>query len=134
MPVHGRLQIAMASWLAGGCADPWAGVAFTDEGALCFTQHIAAVTVRVSAPECSPSSCTRNIESMCSVDVQGDRIEITSEFSWEEPTRVHSCTLDCRTPFAECSVGALADGTYTVVHGDEQSELVVPVGMETCPP
>ncbi len=118
--------------LAAACGR-WGEVSFTDEGELCFTQQLAAVSVQVSAPDCLSSSCTRNVESSCSATVEGTRIEITSEFSWDEKGGRAPCTADCGIATAECSLGPLADGTYTVVHGEEELQLVVPLEEPGCP-
>lgn len=126
-----RLVLLVVFSVVAACGR-WGDVSFADEGEVCFSQTLAAVSVEVSAPDCLSSSCTRNVEASCSAAVEGTRIEITSDFSWEEKDR-GTCTLDCGSATAACSVGPLADGTYTVVHGEEEFQLVVPLEMQGCP-
>lgn len=120
---------------AAACGGPWDDVSFVDEGELCFTAEAGEVHVQVSAPDCLSSCCSRRVGGSCSATVEGRRIEVTSEIHWEQHPGgriTHPCTSDCGDATVECAIGALADGSYTVVLGDEATPLVVPV-EPSCP-
>jgi hypothetical protein len=120
-------------WIAA-CGGQWGEVSFVDEGELCFSSQLDAIAVEVRAPECMSSSCSRDTQATCDATVEGNRITITSDIRWEEKDGgLKGCTLDCGTAAADCNIGQLAPGTYTVVHGEEETELVVPLDREGCP-
>ncbi|MBC8067700.1 MAG: hypothetical protein IAG13_05145 [Deltaproteobacteria bacterium] len=119
--------------LSLGCGGAWNTISFEDEGELCFAEQADEITVEVTAPDCLSSSCTRDVEASCTAAVEGQRIVLTSEIQWEENNgRIDGCTLDCGSASATCSLGRLADGAYTVVHGEEELALTVPVDG-SCP-
>jgi hypothetical protein len=110
----------------------WETVTFVDEGDLCFEQRGPSVAVSVTAPDCLSSSCSRDLDGSCTSQLDGTTIVLTSEISWEDDeAKFAQCTSDCGAPTIECDLGELPDGTYTVVHGEEQVSLVVPV-TEAC--
>ena len=110
-----------------GCSGRWETTTFTDEGDLCFEQRGASVAVTVTAPDCLSSSCSRNVEGSCSATVDGTTIQLTSEIRWEDDEgKFAQCTDDCGSASAECDLGELPDGIYTVVHGEDEVQLVVP--------
>jgi hypothetical protein len=108
--------------------DDWQPVSYVDEGELCFQQDDTEVVVEVDPGECLSSSCSRSYEGSCTATVQDDTITVTSDISWEQNEGESvPCTDDCGFTAVTCTLPALADGTYTVVFGDEQSQLVVPI-------
>jgi len=120
--------------LVAACGGPWGDKTFVDEGDLCFSEEADGVHVVVTAPDCLSSSCSRNVHGSCDAMLDGDRIEITSAIHWEEKHGpLARCTLDCGAATAECGIGELAPGTYTVVFGDDQEQLTVPI-TESCGP
>ncbi|HWB76043.1 MAG TPA: hypothetical protein VG755_13835 [Nannocystaceae bacterium] len=120
--------------LATACGGPWDEVSFVDEGQLCFSTQSDGIAVEVQAPDCLSSSCSRDPHGTCEATIDGERITITSEFHWEERNGgIKGCTLDCGRVVADCTLAGLAPGTYTVVHGEEEVELVVPLAQEGCP-
>jgi hypothetical protein len=119
--------------LLAACGGPWSEVSFVDEGELCISQEGDGIRIVVDAPECLSSSCSRNPHGTCDATVHGDRITVTSEISWEEHHgRLAECTHDCGRATAECTIDELMPGAYTVVLGDAQQQIVLPV-MEGCP-
>lgn len=121
----------VALLLMPSCVGPWDTVAFEDEGELCFAERGGGVSIEVTAPGCLSSSCSRDVAAECSATLEGTRIEVTSSISWEEKQR-GTCTLDCGIAMASCGLDALPAGTYTVVHGEDEVELTVPV-VASCP-
>lgn len=120
--------------LLAACGGPWDEVSFVDEGDLCFSTQGSGIAIEVRAPECMSSSCSRDPHATCEATVQGERITITSEIHWEEKHGgLKGCTLDCGIAAADCTLDDVAPGTYTVVHGEEEIELVVPLAQEGCP-
>jgi len=102
----------------------------TDRGDVCLEAPVAgeAATVTV-VPDLCLNNCTRSLEGSCEATLDGTTITVTSAFDWEVKTR-GSCNLICGFPGpAECGdVGPLAEGTYTVVHGEETFDIDVPTG------
>lgn len=108
--------------------DDWVPVSYVDEGDLCFEDQGGDVVVRVTAPDCLSSSCSRDLGGSCEGTVVGDVVTLTSEVHWEQNQGPEvACTDDCGAPAVSCALPALADGTYSVALGTETVELVVPV-------
>jgi hypothetical protein len=115
-------------------AEDWQLQSWVDAGVLCFEVDGTGVTVRVDPQECLSSSCSRAFQGSCSATVKGTAITVTSDISWEQNVAEGAtCTDDCGSTAVECTLPALADGTYTVTFGTQQSELVVPITAD-CPP
>lgn len=105
-----------------------------DEGVACVQGGgDDPVLVKVNAGLCLSGSCSRQLESSCEAVIDDDRIVVTSTFVWEEARgRRLLCTMDCQMMLAECSPGDLPPGTYTLVHGDD--EISVDLPLERCDP
>jgi len=117
-----------------GCRGKWETITYEDEGTLCFQQLDAEIVVTVTAPECLSSSCSRDLDGACTATVDGATIEVTSEITWEQNEGPFAnCTDDCGSPSIQCSLGELSAGSYTVVHGEDEVALVVPVEGGGCP-
>jgi hypothetical protein len=125
-----------AAVLAAGCADE---VVLDDTGVACLTstagwsdeyQTFAAdapayVTVRLDT--CLSSTCTYNYAASCEVEVTGDRIVISAHGTYtDESGAGRSCSEVCLTLDAACETPPLAEGSYTVVYGDEEIPLSIP--------
>jgi hypothetical protein len=130
---------AMSMWFASvaltGCfvADgELSPVSRVDEGELCFENQGSDVVIEVIDTECVSSSCVRDIEGGCEAVVDGATLTLTSDISYAvlQPPPDVGCTPDCVSVTVSCTVEGLADGTYTVVHGADEVELVVPVQEE----
>jgi hypothetical protein len=120
--------------LLGGCGGGWEIVTRVDEGILCVGQTEQSLTITVIEPDCLSSSCSRDRGGDCSATVDGSTIRVTSEIHWEEnegPLR--KCTKDCLSVEVTCQIPAPPEGTYTLVHGEEETSLDVPV-EDVCPP
>lgn len=130
----GVRSVLLLFLVAAASACPWDDVSVVDEGQLCFTEEVGEIRVRVTAPDCLSANCSRDRGGSCSATVEGTRIELTSEIHWEEHRARGLCTKDCGDASVECTIGALDDGSYTVVLGDDEVErrLAVPVD-ESCP-
>jgi hypothetical protein len=132
------MRICVFSMLAMACTgtgsgDDWQPVTYVDEGELCFEQRDSDVAIRVDPQECLSSSCSRAFEGSCTASLQDNTITVSSDIAWEENVGNVSCTDDCGSTAVECTLPALADGTYTVIFGDQQIELQVPI-TEPCQP
>jgi hypothetical protein len=115
-----------------GIGDNWEPVSWVDEGSLCLENQGTDVVVTVRAPECLSSSCSRDLGGSCEATVDGDVITLTSEVHWEQNNGVNiACTDDCGAPTVSCTIADLPDGTYTILHGAEEVEVVVPL-VEPC--
>ena len=113
---------------SGAAVDDWQPVSYVDEGELCFENQGVDVVVQVTAPDCLSSSCSRNLAGTCEGTLSGDTITLTSDIHWEDNVGEGvACTDDCGAPTVSCTLPALADGTYVVVLGGVETELVVPV-------
>ena len=114
----------------GGCGNEvtWTPLTQEDVGATCIQGGgDEPAVVKVNAGVCLSSSCSRRGEERCEVAVDGDRLVVTSFFSWEEATGDRlDCTLDCGMMIAACSAGDLPAGDYTLVHGGDEGEVTLP--------
>lgn len=109
-------------------AESWQPVVRVDEGGVCFAPGDGGVDVLVVLSDCLSSSCSRNLQGACEATVDGASITLTSNISWEENVSPEAeCTADCGVPTANCTIEGLADGTYSVVYGEQTLELVVPL-------
>lgn len=120
----------------GACADDtitWTERTQEDVGNACVQGGgDDPALVRVNAGICLSSTCSQRGEERCSVTVDGDRVVVTSFFSWEEASgRRLACTDDCGMMIAECSAGDLPAGSYTLVHGDQESTVELPAAACT---
>mgnify|MGYP007011838055 FL=1 len=120
--------------LLGGCGGGWEHVTRVDEGILCVEQTDQNLTITVIARDCLSSSCSRDRGGECSATVDGSTIRVTSEIEWEEHDgRLRVCTADCRSVSVTCEIPAPPEGTDTLVHGEEQMALDVPL-EDVCTP
>lgn len=130
----------LAVLLLASCAteedpgDGWVPLSATDEGTVCIeAPGNAMANVVVDAEVCLSSSCSRVVDSACVAQLDGSTITVTSSFSWEEQTNEDlPCTDDCGLLAASCGVGPLPDGIYTIVHGSDSFDIVVPT-VDACP-
>lgn len=120
------MLVLVLSLACGG--EKWVPMEVVDRGAACLiaTEADALGTVTVDSGECMSSSCDRDEQGSCTATLDGDTITVTSTFSWETATGKVACTDDCGLLSAECTVGPLAAGTYTLVHGSDQQTVTVP--------
>lgn len=104
----------------------------TDTGVVCVRAAAAdqVAPVEVYSGDCLSSSCDRKRQGSCTAALDGTTITVTSSFSWERATASAICTTDCGTIRAECEVGPLPAGTYSVVHGGKRESLTVPTSVE----
>lgn len=125
---------AMGVFLVGcPTTEDWQPVSYVDEGALCIEAGATDLTVNVDPGECLSSSCSRAFTGACTVTLDGNTITVTSDIAWEQNVAEGAeCTDDCGSTAASCTLATPADGTYTVMFGAEETELVVPV-TGTCP-
>ena len=92
---------------------------------------------RVTVPidNCLSSSCTADQAADCQIEVDDDVITVTASASYTDLTEVEggTCTEDCGGAFyADCGEITLGEGTYTIHHGDETSELTIPSDETVC--
>lgn len=120
------VALALVACELPGVSD-WQPVSFVDEGEVCFEDAAPDVTVRVIAPGCLSSSCSRDLGGSCTAVVDGTDITLTSDISWEEDRGDVACTDDCGIPAVSCTLADLPDGTYTVTFGSQTLTLTVPV-------
>jgi hypothetical protein len=117
----------------GTSAEDWQLQSYVDAGTVCFEDRGADVAVWVDPGECLSSSCSRAFQGSCTATVTDTTITLTSDISWEQNVAPGAtCTDDCGSTAAQCTLPALADGTYTVTFGAEQLELVVPIATDPC--
>lgn len=120
-----RWLLVLASVGCGG--EQWEARERTDSGDVCVQgQDGGTATVTVLLDECMSSSCDRAEQGTCSATLDGTTITVTSTFTWETATGNVECTDDCGMVTADCTVGPLAAGTYTVVLGSEQQTVTIP--------
>lgn len=127
------MLVLVLSLACGG--EKWEPMEVVDQGSTCLvaTEADALGTVTVYSDECMSSSCDRNEQGSCTATLDGDTITVTSIFSWETATGNVDCTDDCGLLSADCTVGPLAAGSYTLVHGSDTETVTVPTEAD-CEP
>jgi hypothetical protein len=136
-----RVGCSRCAWLAAallatGCADE---VVLEDSGLACLTstagwseayqtfQADAPAYVTVRLDSCLSSTCTSDYQASCEAVVTGDSIVISAHGSYaDESGAGSSCSQVCLTLDAACETPPLAEGSYTVVYGEEEISLDVP--------
>ncbi len=105
----------------------------TDQGSVCLEAPTADSdgVITVDPNLCLSSSCDTLLSGTCSATLDGTTITVTSEFVVESQTGDVTCTDDCGLPTANCTVGPLPLGTYTLVHGAQSETIDVPT-TDTC--
>jgi hypothetical protein len=83
------------------------------------------VLVRVVFDDCI-SACSQEREASCTVTRDGTEITLHSRGHYEKDTGPGSCTSNCKTLVADCTIGPLPDGSYTVRHGEQTYQLGIP--------
>ena len=83
------------------------------------------IHVSVTLDNCL-SACIRNELASCSVAQQGQRLIISSGFSYDDPAAGEACIALCNSLSAVCQTGPLAAGNYVIEHGDDEYALSVP--------
>ncbi len=83
-----------------------------------------AATVRVGFGDCAP--CGEDIESTCSVSVEGEQLAVSAVSSWVPLGDDVDCPADCRPWFAECTSEALEAGSYVLAYGGGTEPFTVP--------
>jgi len=87
----------------------------------------AALPVTVDFQSCLSSSCDHLQSAECTVTLDGTTLTVEATATIHHPDNpTNTCTADCGSAFAECETPILAEGTYTLVYGDQSTELVVP--------
>ncbi|MEY4546441.1 MAG: hypothetical protein RL685_2636 [Pseudomonadota bacterium] len=112
--------------IAVACASIACGVvsSYENEGELCYRSTASGqLEVRVRFPTCL-SSCSREVETSCTIAVDGSRITISSQGSVER--QGGSCTDECGPLVAECVGEPLPAGPYELRHGGSSREIVLP--------
>lgn len=139
--------VLLSMIVACSFTEDWEEQTLADEGAVCLFagedavdpwgvfegqiepqsyNDVDPIVVHFVANTCLSSSCSRNAAAGCTATVVGDTVEITAEASWEENVAPDAaCTDDCGILDAQCEVGVLAEGTYTVTFGDQTQTLTV---------
>jgi hypothetical protein len=112
--------------------EEWQLITYIDDGELCFQSQGPDLLIAVTAPDCLSSSCSEQLGGGCEPVVDNLTITLTSEVYWQQYVGVLDCTDDCGAPTVSCKIAGLPEGTYTVLHGDDQVQLVVPVAA-SCP-
>lgn len=87
----------------------------------------APLTITFDAQHCFSSSCTRDVQVSCQVNVADRTVQITSEVTWYDTTASSSaCTADCGMATASCQTPPLAAGEYTFVFGSHALAITLP--------
>lgn len=114
----------------GACADE---VEHVDTGRACVRGEPGqGHEVTVDFDLCLSSSCDEVVESSCTTTLDGNTVIVDASVTVRSDPR-GPCTLDCNSPVVTCQTPPLAEGTYTLVYGEDQVPLTVPLGgQSTC--
>lgn len=125
----GNLQIhhylfAFAAF-AVGCSSDTVRETYENEGDVCLTTgDDTTLKVTVYFPTCLSSSCDRALSTSCNMTLDGNTIRLESRGRAE--FRGGTCTADCGTLAATCSLPDLPAGEYELVYGKESTTLTWP--------
>lgn len=76
---------------------------------------------------CAP--CGKNLETGCTIEVEGDEIIVESTYNYEETNR--PCDAACGLTTAKCQTkDPVPAGTYTISYGDRTAMLEIPSSGE----
>jgi hypothetical protein len=107
--------------------DEWRTVVVENSGPVCLTSGNGMLNTRVSIDACVNAVCRRELATVCQADVSSGRITLTSKAEILEATDERDCPDGCRPAVTACSVALPADGSYTVVHGSDQTDVTIPL-------
>ena len=105
-----------------------------DAGEVCLKatdsgESVEVYTIGSGAPR---GSCIKNVEQTCEATVDGSVITVSNETHWQR--KPGNCVVNAihliPTPLLCDEIGPLDPGTYTLVYGDEVTEVELPV--DTC--
>ena len=88
--------------------------------------------VEVVFDYCASSTCTTLTEAACTATRDGDEITVTSHAEIRRETGEAGCSDDCGILSAMCDLGAIEEGTYTILHGAQTTTVDVPVEETLC--
>jgi len=83
------------------------------------------IYVSVTLDNCL-SACIRNEVASCSVAKEGQRLIVSSNFSYDKPEAGKACIALCNSLSAVCQTEPLSAGSYVVEHGSDEYTLTVP--------
>lgn len=89
-----------------------------------------ALTATVVIENCV-STCVRDVQSSCTLEVVGDQLVVSAEASWLPPP-TGSCDAACLVVQATCTATAPDDGDYTVVYGGAEASATLPLTEAVC--
>ena len=98
-----------------------------DTGEVCLTSADAdaPLSVQVTLEDCI-SACVDNEIETCSITRDGERLLLTSEFSYDDADEDEICIALCNGQQATCSSEPLPAGDYVLEHGDESYPISIP--------
>ena len=85
----------------------------------------ASLHIVYSLGACLSSTCSTNRTASCQVTRNSNVLLISSRASYT-PIHGRPCSGDCERPSAECVTAPLAAGTYTIRHGNSETQLTIP--------
>lgn len=127
------------------CANETKITTYENEGRICVNAHpmmgetgeLGAgekALIRVHMHECLSSSCDRLLHVECAVELIDGVLVLESSGAVEDLRGPRTgCTDDCGFMVAQCETPPLAEGEYTLRHGDREITLSVPSTDIACP-
>ena len=97
-----------------------------------------AAFVSFTAGDCLSSTCSRNAQTDCAVDLDGNTLSISGSATYEHKTgRDVACSADCGLMQASFDTPMLPAGTYTIEFGGKSDTLDIPycggtLCLDTC--
>ncbi|MEM9453436.1 MAG: hypothetical protein AAGF11_04605 [Myxococcota bacterium] len=107
---------------------------YENVGRVCVSgQQDRAHQVEVDFDVCLSSSCDELIEASCTTTLEGTTLRVEAIATVRSETGPDViCTADCGPATTTCETPELSPGIYTVVYGEQQTELTVPAAEPSC--
>lgn len=103
---------------------------FNPSGAPSDGLEAGEVVARVDFNACLSGTCDEVRSKTCTATLDGTTVSVDSKASIQRDTG--ECSEDCGLVGANCDVGELDAGSYTLEHGEETFEFTVPSDDAVC--
>jgi hypothetical protein len=98
---------------------------FKNDGVVCLSPQGEAVAVEVVFNRCLSSSCDEARAAACTVELDEDRIVVSSQLMVTSETGPQvDCTADCGQAQVSCGRIQLGTSSIRVIHGSDESEVL----------
>jgi hypothetical protein len=124
--------VIVLSHVACGNEDTTRETVTENVGALCLTQAGSQITIDALLGSCERGGCAyASRPARCQASFDSARIVVTSRVDITIDSSPETCPDECAYPEATCTVMVPQEGGVTVVHGDDQVAISLPLASAT---